>query len=163
MAQEPPQRSSSNRDGRPGGTTTMPIRSHAPSQPTSTSSKQPSREASEVLNRIIISQPEVDLEREKERMAEAQPHPVAGAHAADEAASPPVVGTADQPEESRRSGRRGHEHASRREKIVKFGDYVLGNTIGEGEFGKVKLGWKQDGGTQVRIAPRSLHSPSSAY
>jgi hypothetical protein len=25
----------------------------------------------------------------------------------------------------------------------------LGNTIGEGEFGKVKLGWKQEGGVQV--------------
>jgi protein-serine/threonine kinase len=28
----------------------------------------------------------------------------------------------------------------------------LGNTLGEGEFGKVKMGWKQEGGVQVRLA-----------
>lgn len=28
---------------------------------------------------------------------------------------------------------------------VRFGNYVLGSTLGEGEFGKVKLGWKKDG------------------
>lgn len=28
---------------------------------------------------------------------------------------------------------------------VKFGNYMLGTTLGEGEFGKVKLGWRRDG------------------
>ena len=28
---------------------------------------------------------------------------------------------------------------------VRFGNYVLGSTLGEGEFGKVKLGWRKDG------------------
>jgi protein-serine/threonine kinase len=151
IAQDPPTRSSSNREGRTGGITTIvPIHTQAPSsQPTTTtSSKQPSREASEVLNRIIISQPEIDIEREKERMAEAQPHPVGDFQHADDAAPLPVVGSADQ-DDSRRGGRRGHEHPGKRDKIIKFGEYVLGNTIGEGEFGKVKLGWKQDGGAQV--------------
>ena len=95
---------------------------------------------------MVVSQPEVDLERERERLDEAQPHPVSSTQGA---APPPVVPTSEHyGEETRRSGRSRHDH-SRREKNSKFGDYYLGNTIGEGEFGKVKLGWKQDGGVQV--------------
>jgi protein-serine/threonine kinase len=30
-------------------------------------------------------------------------------------------------------------------KETTFGSYILGQTLGEGEFGKVKLGWKRDG------------------
>ncbi|GAB1310013.1 Serine/threonine-protein kinase KIN4 [Madurella fahalii] len=134
------------RDGRSNPSTTMPI--HSP--PTnSNSGKGPTREASEILNSILISQPEVDIEREKERLALAQPHQITSMHG-DDAAPPPVVAMADTGEETRRGGRSRHDH-SRREKQTKFGEYILGNTIGEGEFGKVKLGWKQEGGVQVAI------------
>lgn len=132
--------------------TTMPIRTN----PTSTrsSSKQPSREASEVLNQIVVSQPEVDLAREQERQDEARALAEASVSAHDDyddAVPPPIIASRDAPEEpSRRGGRSRHDH-SKREKATKFGDYYLGSTIGEGEFGKVKLGWKQDGGVQVRI------------
>ena len=78
----------------------------------------------------------------------AQPHHPTGLQDDDAAAPPPVVGMSDAADESRRGGRSRHDH-SRREKQTKFGDYILGNTIGEGEFGKVKLGWKQEGGVQV--------------
>lgn len=134
---------------------TVPVRTRD-QQASSTSVKQPSREASEVLNRVIVSQPEVDLERERERQEEAQPHSAsASAHGYgqddnDDAAAPPVVRAHEAQDESRRSGRSRHDH-SKREKSSRFGDYYLGNTIGEGEFGKVKLGWKQDGGVQVAI------------
>ncbi|KAJ9150431.1 Serine/threonine-protein kinase MARK2 [Pleurostoma richardsiae] len=128
-AQEAPQRSSSHREGRSGG---------------------PSREASEILNSILISQPEVDIERERERMALAQPHLNESLQDVDDAAPPPVVATAEHGDEGRRGGRSRHDH-SKREKHTKFGEYILGNTIGEGEFGKVKLGWKQEGGVQVAI------------
>ncbi|KAK0734812.1 hypothetical protein B0T26DRAFT_632725 [Lasiosphaeria miniovina] len=143
MAQEPPQRSSSTRETRPSvqpptAVRTPPTAGHPP--------KGPSREASEILNSILISQPEVDIEREKERVAQAQPHNVGSQD--DDAATPPVVGTGE--DESRRGGRSRHDH-SKREKHTKFGEYILGNTIGEGEFGKVKLGWKQEGGVQVAI------------
>ncbi|KAG7146170.1 Serine/threonine-protein kinase KIN4 like [Verticillium longisporum] len=141
---DPAYRPSSSRDARQSGQqTTVPIRSHAPSQSTS-SPKQPSREASEVLNRIIVSQPETDVQREKERLAEAVPH-----QSIDDAAPPAIVAASEQ-DDSRRAGRSRQDH-SKSNKAVKFGDYILGNTIGEGEFGKVKLGWKQNGGTQVAI------------
>ncbi|KAJ3555432.1 hypothetical protein NPX13_g10359 [Xylaria arbuscula] len=127
----------------------MPVRTRD-QQATSVSSKQPSREASEVLNRVIVSQPEVDLERERERREEARPHGTSAHDDDDEAVSPPLVHMHEAQDESRRGGRSRHEH-SKREKSSRFGDYYLGNTIGEGEFGKVKLGWKQDGGVQVAI------------
>jgi protein-serine/threonine kinase len=50
-------------------------------------------------------------------------------------APPPSIATAS----SRRATR----------KETRFGEYILGQTLGEGEFGKVKLGWRRDGGVQV--------------
>ncbi|EMR65515.1 putative camk camkl kin4 protein kinase protein [Eutypa lata UCREL1] len=126
----------------------MPVRTHTSSSNTA-NSKQPSREASEVLNRVIVSHPEDDLDRERERLEEAHPHSQQGTGDDDDTAPPPIT-LNDAPDEARRSGRSRHDH-SKREKGSKFGDYYLGNTIGEGEFGKVKLGWKQDGGVQVAI------------
>ena len=155
--QDPPQRSSSTRDGRSHG-------SANPRSPpaTTTSSKGPSREASEILNSILISQPEVDIEREKERLAQAQPHQIGAMHDDDAAAPPPVVATAEHGEESRRSQRSRHDHL-KHGKPTKFGEYILGNTIGEGEFGKVKLGWKQEGGVQVGKAVTSARSNANQY
>ncbi|KAI0911085.1 hypothetical protein F4823DRAFT_623752 [Ustulina deusta] len=142
------------RDHRQTAATTMPVRTRD-QYSTSVSSKQPSREASEVLNRVIISQPETDLDRERERQEEVQRLATsAHQHGNDEddeaVASSPVTHMHEAQDESRRSGRSRHDH-SKREKSSRFGDYVLGHTIGEGEFGKVKLGWKQEGGVQVAI------------
>ena len=96
---------------------------------------------------MLVTKEEVDIEREKARIAMSQPqHPEQADD--DDAAPAPVVATADHGEESRRGGRSRHDH-SKREKQIRFGEYILGNTIGEGEFGKVKLGWKQEGGVQV--------------
>ncbi|KAL2017394.1 hypothetical protein VTK56DRAFT_2237 [Thermocarpiscus australiensis] len=138
--------SSGARDGR---VASMPIRS-PPAH--SHSAEGPSREASEILNSILISHPEIDIEREKERLALAQPHQATSLRDDDDddAAPPPVVGMSGIADEPRRSGRSRHDY-SKREKQVRFGEYILGNTIGEGEFGKVKLGWKQEGGVQVAI------------
>lgn len=35
---------------------------------------------------------------------------------------------------------------------IRFGDYVLGSTLGQGEFGKVKLGWRKDGKQPEQVA-----------
>ncbi|KAF7960630.1 hypothetical protein EAE96_000306 [Botrytis aclada] len=131
-----PHRPSGSREQRAGPPSNAQNRSH----PAGTNSPAGlSHEASEVLNRVVVSDPKVDLERERERMAEAVPNAVA---------APPVV------EEAPRQQRSRHDHTAnsgKREKNSKFGEYYLGNTLGEGEFGKVKMGWKQAGGTQVAI------------
>lgn len=43
----------------------------------------------------------------------------------------------------------GERRDARGRKETRFGDYILGQTLGEGEFGKVKLGWRRDRGVQV--------------
>jgi len=47
--------------------------------------------------------------------------------------------------------RQDHSASVPRRKETRFGEYVLGQTLGEGEFGRVKLGWKKDGSVQVAI------------
>ncbi|KAG9245492.1 hypothetical protein BJ878DRAFT_541219 [Calycina marina] len=107
-----------------------------------------SREASEVLNRVVVSKPEVDVERERERMAEATPSSPTG-HQSPMGELSSV--SQDATDETPRRSRHDYSTSGKREKNSKFGDYYLGNTLGEGEFGKVKMGWKQAGGVQVAI------------
>lgn len=137
--------SSSQRDGarQTNPPVSMPVRSHST---TSSNPAGPSREASEILNSMVVSQPEEDIGRERERAALTQPH---HSGTLDEAAALAHAPSEHHGEESRRGNRSRHDF-SKREKHTKFGEYILGNTIGEGEFGKVKLGWKQEGGVQVR-------------
>ncbi|SZF01942.1 unnamed protein product [Blumeria hordei] len=143
VSQDDPQVQQSNEALDPKISTTMNVRRKAASTSENPSRTGPSREASEVLNRIIVSQPEIDIERERERMAEAVPN-----HQGTHVNSKPEI------ENTTRSTKNRHEHAAvpvKREKSSKFGEYFLGGTLGEGEFGKVKMGWKQEGGVQVAI------------
>lgn len=99
----------------------------------------PMREASEVINRLVVSSPDGDVERERARLAETIP---SGGNNA----------TVPNPATKEEAPRRRQDHSSsKREKTSKFGDYYLGNTLGEGEFGKVKMGWKQTGGPDVGL------------
>jgi len=114
-----------------------------------------SREASEVLNRVFISKPEVDIERERERMAEAVPSSPTTQAPMGELSIVPREGVDDG---GRGGSRTRHDHtasSTKREKNSRFGEYYLGNTLGEGEFGKVKMGWKQEGGVQVSLPVES--------
>ena len=106
-----------------------------------------SRDNSEVIDRLVVTDPEVDIERERERIAEAVPSGEPTRHE-------------ELPDDSHRVPSRtrqdfahgtggGSSGAARKE--TKFGEYILGQTLGEGEFGKVKLGWKKDGSVQVAI------------
>lgn len=145
-AQEPHMPGYSRDQRPPGSTTTMSARSQQPSAAHTPSHGLP-REGSEILKSVTVSQPEVDLERKQERQAQAHQQ----YNVDDEAAPPAIVASA---EHAQRGSRSRHDH-SKREKHTKFGEYILGNTIGEGEFGKVKLGWKSDSDVQVGPPPAS--------
>lgn len=124
-----------NRDGR-SATTSLPVRPHQP-----TNSK-PSREASENLIRAISN-----VDEPNGRDVRQDRHAVVPT---EDAAPPPVVASSAGSDDQRRGGRTRHDHSRGHKATTKFGDFILGNTIGEGEFGKVKLGWKQDSNVQVR-------------
>lgn len=133
MPQEPAPRASSSRDGRPAESS-LPIRPHQ------AATSKPSRDASENLIRAISN-----AEDSSPRQAQGDYHS-SPRQELDHAAPAPVVGGQ---QEERRGGRSRHDHSRAHKGTSKFGDFILGNTIGEGEFGKVKLGWKQDSNVQV--------------
>ncbi|KZF22016.1 kinase-like protein, partial [Xylona heveae TC161] len=84
-------------------------------------------------------------------MAEARPTP-AGTDIT------PVTGLGLVSSEGVEDGGRGaaksrpeHSASQTRRTETKFGDYILGQTLGEGEFGKVKIGWKKENGIEVAV------------
>jgi protein-serine/threonine kinase len=108
------------------------------------------RENSTIVNRVVVDDPSVDIGREQERIAESRPmHPTND--------STPASGSAVAGGDSVDDGGRGasssktRQEKSSRHKETRFGEYILGQTLGEGEFGKVKMGWKREGGVQVAI------------
>ena len=100
------------------------------------------RDNSEVLNRVIVSDPRVDAQREQERIAESQPVPL-GSDVT------PVTGLGLVGSEGVEDGGRGSQRRQdipgrlQDEKMCNLAIMSLGQTLGEGEFGKVKLGWKR--------------------
>ncbi|KAK5069268.1 hypothetical protein LTR64_008438 [Lithohypha guttulata] len=131
---------------RDDATTPASSRRRDPPIPPATQPQHPGmmRENSEVLNRVVVSDPIVDEERMRARIAEAQPmQPTPEARA--------MGLTQEAYNEEIRGPQKRQDYSKSKRREVQFGDYILGQTLGEGEFGKVKLGWKKDGSSQVAI------------
>ncbi|PHH70129.1 hypothetical protein CDD82_7328 [Ophiocordyceps australis] len=114
----------------------VPVRAHH------ASTSRTSRETNESLHRSVYHDDD-----SSSRDARAAQNRLSGQG---EGAPSPAVAMSGVPEE-RRGTRSRHDHSRNHKGTSKFGDFILGNTIGEGEFGKVKLGWKQDSNVQVAI------------
>jgi protein-serine/threonine kinase len=97
-----------------------------------------------IISRLVISDPAEDQARSEARIAESRPDPI----------SPSITvvpnDAVDGGARSATTTRSRHDGTGKR-KEMKFGEYILGQTLGEGEFGKVKMGWKRDGSAQVAI------------
>ena len=106
------------------------------------------REESTIINRLVITDPQEDIAREEARVAESRPMRT-DSDMADTGLG--LVGPDGVDDGGRGGGKSRSEKADKPRKETKFGDYILGQTLGEGEFGKVKMGWKRDGGVQVAI------------
>lgn len=109
------------------------------------------REESTVINRIVVSDTQEDIARAQARQAEGVP-------ASSGADLTPITGLGLVGSEGVDDGGRGGAAKSRQDhskdgsaKRSKFGNYILGQTLGEGEFGKVKMGWKRDSSVEVAI------------
>lgn len=142
-----PQRAVSTREARPQQSpAVITSRSASNNDPSNLSSppNQSTCHDGQVINRKVVdADPAVDLRREEERQLEAVP-------------GLSIIPRAESNEAPRSTPRSRQEFpasaaGSGRRKESKFGSYFLGQTLGEGEFGKVKLGWKKDGSVQVAI------------
>ena len=140
---EGPQRAISARDpGSQPSPTAVESRS-ASNVASTTSQAKPGRDESQIINRVVVDDPAIDLKREQERQLESVPGLV-------------VVNNVTTEDVSRPAPRSRQDHSASggnigRRKETRFGEYILGQTLGEGEFGKVKLGWKKNGEVQVAI------------
>ncbi|KAF1998670.1 Pkinase-domain-containing protein [Amniculicola lignicola CBS 123094] len=111
------------------------------------------REESAVISRMVVTDPQEDIARAEARQAEnitsasgAEVAPIAGLG---------LVGS-EGVDDGGRGGatgksRQDHSKSETSGKRSRFGSYILGQTLGEGEFGKVKMGWKKDSNVEVAI------------
>ncbi|KAL8926923.1 MAG: hypothetical protein Q9172_001584 [Xanthocarpia lactea] len=117
--------------------------SHGIVSPATTAAGRELGDEGQVLNHVVVTDPAVDIRREQERLAEAIP----GLQISDSPTLDNTTADAGQ----RRRDYSSPAAATSTKKETNFAGYILGKTLGEGEFGKVKLGWRRDGTVQVAV------------
>ncbi|KAK2743795.1 hypothetical protein FQN57_004732 [Myotisia sp. PD_48] len=140
---EGPQRAASTREPREHpSATALESRSEAAMGPSSVPTGL-TKEGSAVLQRTVITDPEVDIAREQQRQQ---------INTLPDAPNVSGLGVSNDGQHDDTTAKNRHDGGSgAKRKETSFGDYILGQTLGEGEFGKVRLGWKRDGSVQVAI------------
>ncbi|KAL9030676.1 MAG: hypothetical protein Q9196_001221 [Gyalolechia fulgens] len=144
-APEGPQRATSARDpGAHSSPENMQGRSasHGIVSTAATNANRAYGDQGQIINRVVVTDPAVDIMREQERLAEAIPGLQISGNSAVENVTP---------ENTQRRRDYSSSATSSSKKETNFGGYILGKTLGEGEFGKVKLGWRRDGSVQVAV------------
>lgn len=109
------------------------------------------RENSTIISRVVVDDPSEDIAREQARVAES--HPIGPSGHAN--FSNAIDGSSQANDVTRTPAKRqdfSNEKNSKRENAL--GEYILGQTLGEGEFGKVKMGWKK--GIDVQVAVKII-------
>ncbi|CAK7890705.1 serine/threonine-protein kinase Kin4p [[Candida] anglica] len=72
-----------------------------------------------------------------------------------------TTSTVEEVHASQRNSQATHSSVAKRvHREVRFGSYILGSTLGEGEFGKVKLGWRKDGKQPSQVAIKLIKRDS---
>ena len=141
---EGPQRAISTREANHHQSpTTIQSRSASNIAPLNSQARS-TREENQVISRVVVDDPTVDIRREQERQLESVP-----GLAVVNNVNPEDVNKATP--RSRQDYSSANSASGGRRKETRFGEYILGQTLGEGEFGKVKLGWKKTGEVQVAI------------
>ena len=138
-----PQRATSTRDSSAQQATHIGQSRHTYSSAAPPPSSRSKHEDGQIINRLVVDDPIVDLQRENERQVESVP----GMSLTNDA--PVASSSSATPRRQDFSAQNASSSGKRKE--TRFGEYMLGQTLGEGEFGKVKLGWKTDGSVQVAI------------
>ncbi len=140
---EGPQRATSTREpGAYSSPTAVQSRSTSYIASGASGSRTP-KDESQVINHVVVDDPAIDIKRAQERQLESVP----ALSVVNNVAPEDVAKTTPR---SRQDYSTGSGSTGRR-KETRFGEYILGQTLGEGEFGKVKLGWKKGGEVQVAI------------
>jgi protein-serine/threonine kinase len=100
---------------------------------------------------MVVTDPQEDIARAEARQAVAIPS--ASSHDITPITGLGLVSSEGVDDGGRGAGksRQDHSKSEGSGKRSRFGNYILGQTLGEGEFGKVKMGWKKDSSVEVAI------------
>ncbi|KAG7662808.1 uncharacterized protein J8A68_003662 [[Candida] subhashii] len=132
-------------------TTTDPTTTTSTSQPRNIAPNNSTpRTAAEIYADIKQQHIEDQQRQQRQQNRHSQPTPQ----------PPTVVPQSSQQQQQQQSSHISQTPGKRMHREIRFGNYILGSTLGEGEFGKVKLGWRKDGKHPSQVAIKLIKRSS---